>query len=210
MKLRRPSPALVISIAALVAACAGSAVAATVITSKQIKNGTIQNADIRNDTIQSRKLSKGLQNFLAKKPAAASGTKIAYEMVRKAGPENQPPGQVQRVASMTIPAGAYVVTANTIITAFVGGTNPLEALLGSNGSQGATCTLDVAGVQASSLQTIVVNDRQTPATLGMQETRTVGGPSDVTLRCSAAVTWRASETSLIATRVDQIDLKEEK
>jgi hypothetical protein len=209
MKLRRPSPALVISIAALVAACAGSAVAATVITSKQIKNGTIQNADIKNDTIQSRKLSKGLQNVLTKKVPAASATKIAYEMVRKAGPENQPPGQVLRVASMTIPAGAYVITANTIITAFVGGTNPLEALLGSNGSQGATCTLDAAGVDASSLQTIVVNDRQTPATLGMQMTRTVGAPSEVTLKCSAAVAWRASESSIIATKVDQIDLKQE-
>jgi hypothetical protein len=210
MKLRRPSPALIISIAALVAACAGSAVAATVITSNQIKNGTIQNADIKNATIQSGKLSKGLQNVVNKKTPPPSTAKIAYEMVRKAGPENQPPGQVLRVASMTIPAGAYVVTANTIITAFVGGTNILEALLGSNGSQGATCTLDVGGVMASSLQTIVVNDRQTPATLGMQETRTVGAPTEVTLKCSAAVAWRASETSLIATRVDSIDLKEEK
>jgi len=210
MKLRRPSPALVISIVALVAACAGSAVAATVITGKQIRNGTIQGVDIRNNTIQSGKLSKGIQNILKKKAPAASTARNAIEQVRKAGPENQPANQLLRVTSMTIPAGAYVITANTIMTAFVGGTNPLEALLGTNGSQGGTCILDAGGVQASSLQNIVINDRQAPATLGMQLTRTVGAPTEITLKCAAPVAWRSSESSIIATRVDSVEVKEEK
>jgi hypothetical protein len=205
MKLRRPSPALVISIAALVAACAGSAVAATVITSSQIKNGTIQNADIKNDTIRSGKLSKGLQNVLAKKPAATAAPKIAYEIVRKMGPENQPAGQLVRVTSLKVPAGPYVITANTIITAFTGTTNILEALLGSNGSQGGGCVLNAGGVDAASLPTIAINDRQTPATLGMQMTRTLGVPTEILLRCSAALPWRASESSIIATKVDSIN-----
>jgi hypothetical protein len=204
MKLRRPSPALVISIAALVAACAGSAVAATMITSSQIKNGTIQNVDIKNDTIRSGKLSKGLQNVLAKKPAPASTPKIAYETVRKMGPENQPAGQLLRVTSLKVPAGPYVITANTIITAFTGSTNLLEALLGSNGSQGGACVLDAANVDAASLQTIAINDRQTPATLGMQMTRTLGAPTEIVLKCSAALPWRASESSIIATKVDSV------
>jgi len=210
MKLRPPSPALVISIAALVAACAGSAVAATVITSNEIKNGTVQNVDIKKGTIQSGRLSPGVQKILLKKAPAAPSPKIAYEMIRKSGPENQPANQVLRVASMTIQPGAYVITANTIMTAFTGGTNPLEALFGVNGSQGGSCTLDAAGVTAGALQTIAVNDRQTPATLGMQLTRTVSAPSEVTLKCAAAIPWRSSETSIIATRVDSIDLKEEK
>jgi hypothetical protein len=210
MKLRRPSPALVISIVALVAACAGSAVAATVITGKQIRNGTIQGVDIKNSTIQSGKLSKGIQNILKKKAPAAPTARNAIEQVRKAGPENQPANQLLRVTSMTIPAGAYVITANTIMTAFVGGTNPLEALLGTNGSQGGTCILDAGGVQASSLQNIVINDRQAPATLGMQLTRTVGAPTEITLKCAAPVAWRSSESSIIATRVDTVEVKEEK
>jgi len=208
MKLRRPSPALVISIAALAAASGGSAVAATMITTKQIRNGTIQNIDIKSNTITSGKLSKGVQRLLARKPVANAGAnpvaKIAYEKVRRAGPENQPANQLLQVTSLKVPAGPYVVTANTIMTAFTGSTNPLEALLGANGSQGGTCTLDAGGVTSSSLQTIVINDRQTPATLGMQLTRTLPGETDITLKCAAGIPWRASESSIIATRVDSI------
>jgi hypothetical protein len=43
---KRPSPALVVALVAVVLASAGSAVAAGLITSKQIKNGTIQRADL--------------------------------------------------------------------------------------------------------------------------------------------------------------------
>ncbi|HEV7807679.1 MAG TPA: hypothetical protein VGO80_17800 [Solirubrobacteraceae bacterium] len=203
MKLRRPSPALVISIAALVAACAGSAVAATVITSSQIKNETIQNVDIKKGTIQAGRLTTGVQNLLNKK-VPAPAPKIAYEQVRKAGPENQPANVFQEVTTLKVPAGAYVVTANTILTAFTGETNILEALLGSNGSVGGTCILDVGGVTASSLQTIAINDRQTPATLGMQLTRTLGAETVIVLRCAGGIAWRASESTIIATKVDSI------
>ena len=211
MKLRRPSPALVISFVALVAACAGTAVAATVITTKQIRNGTIQNVDIRKSTITSSKLSKGLQNQLkAKAKPAAQPPKIAYEQVRKLGPVNAPANQLTRVTSLTVPAGAYVATANMIMTAFTGTTNILEALAGVNGSQGGTCILDFGGVTAASLQTIAINDRQTPATLGMQLSRTVGAPTEISLRCAAALSWTATESTIIATKVDSITLNVEK
>ncbi|HEV7882000.1 MAG TPA: hypothetical protein VGO81_00440 [Solirubrobacteraceae bacterium] len=213
MKLRTPSPALVISIVALCVALGGSAYAATQITSKEIRNGTIQNVDIKKGTIQSTRLSSGLQNILKKGSSlggssvgGSSANTVATEAIRKSGPENQPAGQLVTVASMTIPPGAYVITANTVMTAFTGTTNILEALFGTNGSLTGTCTLDAAGVGATSLQTIVVNDRQTPATLGMQETRTVGAPMDIKLNCSATIPWRLSETSIIATKVDSITL----
>ncbi len=209
MKLRTPSPALVISIISLCVALGGSAYAATQITSKNIKNRTIQNIDVKQGTLQSSSFSKGVQNLLAKNgastPAASTG-RIAYEAVRKAGPENVPANIIVTVATLTVPAGAYAITANTVMTAFTGTTNPLEALLGTNGSLTGTCTLNAAGVGATSLQTIVVNDRQTPATLGMQETRTVDAPMDVKLDCSATIPWRVSETSIIATKVDSITL----
>ena len=208
MKLRRPSPALVISFIALVAACSGTAVAATLITSKQIRNGTIQNIDIKKGTIQASKLSKGVQASIAKPAAAAP--KPAIEVVRKSGPENQPANQVLRVASLTIPPGAYVITANTVMTAFTGSTDILESLFNTNASVGGTCILDAGGVTARALQTIAINDRQTPATLGMQLTRTVGAPTEVVLNCAAGIPWRTSETSIIATKVDAITLNEEK
>jgi hypothetical protein len=216
MKLRTPSPALVISIVALCVALGGSAYAATQITSKNIKNGTIQNADIKNGTIQSGKLSKGVQNLIAKNGGSSNGASSvagvgqSYEAIRKAGPENQPANTIVTAATLTVPAGAYVVTANTIMTAFTGTTNPLEALFGTNGSLTGSCTLDAGGVTQQSLQTIAVNDRQTPATLGMQLTRTVGAPMDIKLNCSATISWRLSETSIIATKVGAITLTESK
>jgi hypothetical protein len=213
MKLRTPSPALVISIIALCVALGGSAYAATVITSKEIRNGSIQNVDIKKGTIQSTRLSSGVQKLLAKNGGSSlsgssvGGTgQIAYEAVRKAGPENVPANTIVTAATLTVPAGAYVITANTVMTAFTGTTNPLEALFGTNGSLTGTCTLDAGGVGDTSLQTIAVNDRQTPATLGMQETRTVAAPMDIKLDCSATIPWRLSETSIIATKVGSITL----
>jgi hypothetical protein len=210
MKLRTPSPALVISIIALCVALGGSAYAATVITSKQIKNGTIQNIDVKKGTLQSSAFSAGVQNLIKGKSSNTASSvatgQIAYEAVRKAGPENVPANAITTVETLTVPAGAYVITANTVMTAFTGSTNPLEALFGTNGSLTGTCTLDAGGVAANALQTIVVDNRQTPATLGMQETRTTGAPMDIKLNCSATIPWRTSESSIIATKVGSITL----
>lgn len=215
MKLRTPSPALAVSIIALGVALGGSAYAATQITSKDIRNGTIQNADIKKGTIQTNRLSSGVQRILkggaglgGSSVGGSSTGRVGYEAIRKSGPENQPANQVITVATLTVPAGAYVIAANTIMTAFTGTTNPIEALFGTNGSQSGTCTLDAGGVDAKALQTIVVNDRQTPATLGMQLTRTVSAPMDIKLQCGAGVPWRVSETSIIATKVDSLTLNE--
>lgn len=208
MKLRPPSPALAISITALVIACTGSAVAATIITSSQIRNGTIQNVDIKNSTIGLGKLSKGTQNLINAKKSPAPAGRIAYEAVRKAGPEGVPANVITTVATLTVPAGAYSVSANMIMTAFAGESNPLQSLLGANGSLGGTCTLDAGGPVHSSTGTIIVDNRQTPTTLSMQLTRTVGAPTDFLLKCSANAPWRASESSIIATSVDSISLKE--
>jgi hypothetical protein len=208
MKLRPPSPALAISITALVIACTGSAVAATIITTSQIRNGTIQNVDIKNSTIGLGKLSKGAQNLINAKKSVAPTGRVAYEAVRKAGPESVPANVITTVATLTVPAGAYSVSANMIMTAFAGETNPLQALLGANGSLGGTCTLDAGGPVHSSTGTIIVDNRQTPTTLSMQLTRTVGAPTDFLLKCSANAPWRASESTIIATSVDSVSLKE--
>jgi hypothetical protein len=208
MKLRPPSPALAVSIVAVVIACTGSAVAATLITSSQIRNGTIRGVDIRDGTILSKKLSKGTQDLIKRRGSAAPTGRIAYEAIRKAGPEGVPANVITRVATLTVPAGAYSVQANMVMTAFAGETNPLEALLGANGSLGGTCTLNAGGPTHSSTGTIVVNDRQTPTTLSMQLTRTVGAPTEFFLECSANAPWRGSETSIIATSVDSVTLAE--
>lgn len=205
MKLRSPSPALLISMVAVVIASTGSAVATTMITGKQIRNGTVTGADIKDGSLLSKELSKGTQSLL--RSSGGSGL-VAYEAVRKAGPEGVPADVITRVATLTVPAGAYSVQANMVMTAFAGPTNPLEALLGANGSLGGTCTLNAGGPTHSSTGTTVVNDRQTPTTFSMQLTRTVGAPTEFFLECSSNAPWRASETSIIAVSVDDIALTE--
>lgn len=220
MKLRRPSPALVISITALVVACAGSAYAATIITSSNqikngvvqsadIKNGSVQNVDIRKSTITETRLSAGLLKRIGpgNKPNPDS---IAYEARRAAGPENLPPNVGIKVASLQVPAGAYVVTAKTVMTTLPDPQNPIEALFQDNTVQGGRCALDAAGDGDQALQNVLIIQRQAPATLTMQVTRTVGAPSEFSLVCATAgkFAWRLSETSIIATKVGSIVLSD--
>lgn len=56
---RRPSPALILATAAIVAGGAGSATAASLITGKQIKNDTVASADIKNGSLTSSDIKKG-------------------------------------------------------------------------------------------------------------------------------------------------------
>jgi hypothetical protein len=82
MKFKRPSASMVVALIALVMAMGGSAVAASLITSKQIKNGTIQTADI----------SKKAQNALKGKtgatgPAGPAGPAGAQGPAGVAGPK---------------------------------------------------------------------------------------------------------------------------
>ncbi len=217
MKLRRPSPSLVISIIALTVACTGTAIAATIITSttqikngvvtsSDVKDGSLQNMDLKKSTITESRLSPGVVKKLDKAPAA-TGTQSVFEIIRAAGPESQPANVLAKVVTLTVPAGAYSITAKTVMTALVGPQNPIEALVQANGSLGGRCRLDAAGVADESLQNIVITGRQTPATFYMQLTRTVGAPSDITLECTGAIQFRLSATSIIATKVSAIDLK---
>jgi len=203
MKLGPPSPALVISCIALVAACAGTAYAATKVTSsKQIKNGIILSADIKDGSIQGKDIRNGtITANKLKSPSAAGGAQTAYQAVRRAGPEGQPANTVVKVASLAVPAGSYIVTASTVMTALPGAQNPL---LPERDSPSGRCRLDVAGDETTSLQNVVVNSKSTPGTLYMQATRTIGAPSEFFLECSAGSSFRLSETSIIATQVGSI------
>lgn len=71
----KPSPSLLVSCLALVIASAGTATAATLITTAQIKDGTIQGRDLRKGTITANRLSPELQATIASSagPAGAVG-----------------------------------------------------------------------------------------------------------------------------------------
>jgi hypothetical protein len=206
MKLRRPSPALVISCIALIVACAGTAYGAVVITeSSQIKDGAVRSADIRNGTVSGADIKNGTitQNKLKTPVAAApAGPSTTYHALRKLGPIAQPANQLIRAATLSVPPGAYRVTASTIITTNLGPQGLLDPLPGVGGR----CRLDAAGDATESLQNVVVERRTTPATLYMQTTRTVGAPAEFFLECTAGSPFTLTETSIIAERVSDIAL----
>jgi hypothetical protein len=211
MKLRRPSPALVISCGALAAACTGTAVAATVISSSsQIKNGAVSGVDIRNGTIRSGDIAKGTiqesrlsKGVVTKLGGAAAGGSAVYEAQRKTGPGGQPASVGIKIASLSVPAGAYMVTASTVLTAQPG---PQNSLLPERDSPAGRCRLDLAGDVSESQQNVVVNSKTAPATFYMQGTRTVAGPSEFSLECAAGSPFSTSETTIIATKVSNLQV----
>lgn len=61
-RMRRPSPAMILAVAALVVACAGGAVAASsvlVTTSRQIKPGVILGSDLHRNTVNGTRITDG-------------------------------------------------------------------------------------------------------------------------------------------------------
>ena len=90
---RRPSPAMIVAMLALIAALAGTATAASLIKSKDIKNGTIRGKDIHKKTIPASKLTKAARNSLKgqrgpqglRGPAGAKGGALGFALVRGDG-----------------------------------------------------------------------------------------------------------------------------
>ena len=119
--LCRPSPSLMVAIAAVGIASTGSAVAASLITTKQIKNGTIQLVDISKKTREALQGGRGPQGPPG--PAGANGT------IGKDGAQGVPgpPGVAEIITtdtglnkltgnkdimSLTLPAGSWMIHAH--------------------------------------------------------------------------------------------------
>ena len=234
MKISRPSPALIVATVALVVACAGTATAASVliknssqiatgaVTSSDVKNSSLTGIDIKNkaikggdiadktvtgskvkdNTIDASKLAPAVRNTLQGQGLTAQ------EAVRKAGPENVAAGGATVARIATLQPGTYLVTAKTTITG-VAGDLGLGELLRPNKTASAECTLEVGGDVDKSRTVVASPGAETPGTINMQMTRTIGTPTDAILSCSVTnVPWRASDTSIVAlklqgsTRVD--------
>lgn len=207
MKLarRRPSPALIVAIIALVVALGGTGYAQVVriTSSSQIKNGVIRGADVRKGTLTLSKLSTGTQRIVRRGSGAGAGGTTAIEAFRKAGPEGQPANVVVKVASLkAVPAGTYLVTAKTVMTPSVGDTNLLEGLFDAQDAAGGHCKIDTKDDVDETRAPIIVAGRQTPAALYMQITRSIGATTDFDLLCDANAPWRTSDTTIIATKLD--------
>lgn len=202
MQSRKPSPALVISIIALVAALGGTAVATTAMisSSSQIKNRTIRGVDLRNGTITSKQISKStLQNVVG---SSVEPGNAAIESHRLTGPD-MPKGGSATVIELALQPGVYAVFAKSVITPFRSDNGLLELLGRDDRIVAGECNLDVSGTGDFSSEQLAGFGSAGAVTLNAQVTRTLDGPGKATLTCktSEPVHWQASNSSIIAMRV---------
>lgn len=202
MQSRKPSPALVISIIALVAALGGTAVAAKVLitSSSQIKDRTVRGVDLRDGTITSRQISKStLRNVVG---SSVESDTAAIEAHRLTGPD-MPTGGSQQVLELALKPGVYAVFAKTVITPFRSDNGLLELLGRDDRIVAGECNLDVTGTGDFSSEQLAGFGSAGAVTLNTQVTRTLDAPGKATLTCktSEPVHWQASNSSIIALRV---------
>ncbi|MFL5843804.1 MAG: hypothetical protein ACJ762_03855 [Solirubrobacteraceae bacterium] len=205
MKSHRPSPALVVSIVALIVALGGTAVAAKVLitSSAQIKNRTISGLDLKDGAITKRQISKSTLSSLKAAPSSGGSSDTqALESHRQTGPDVAAGGS-QQVASLALQPGVYAVFAKTTITPFITDDGLLDTLFKDEKTRAAECNLDVSGTGDFATAPIVGPGSTNPATLNVQATRTLDGPGSATLTCKTAAQahWQASNTSIIALKV---------
>src|SRR3954471_18846131 len=198
--IRRPSPALVVSIVALVMSCGGTAAAAhfLVTSSKQIKDGAVTSADIRDHSLTARDLAAGAV------PAATVATGgAATEAYRKTGPELTKGGSAT-VATLDLPAGAYAIFSKVNLAPSVSDAGLLNTLLKDNKTIEGRCRLHAAGDVDESAGALVSPGSENVLMLSEQITRTLAEPGRVTLSCRADnAPWHASDASIVAVAVDR-------
>ena len=76
-------------------------------TGKQIKDNSITSADVKNFTVGKGDLAKGILESTKATPLNS----IGYQAERDAGPADVAPGDYVVVATLNVPAGAYVINA---------------------------------------------------------------------------------------------------
>jgi hypothetical protein len=204
MKLHRPSPAMVVSIIALIVALGGTAVATTkllITSTSQVKDGVLTGKDLRDGSVASRDLSRSLLVHVLQGPSSGSSDTSAVEAHRLTGPDVTKGGKAP-VASLDLQPGVYAVFAKVNMTPNVTDQGLLDTLFKSNKTIIGSCTLDVAGTGDYTAGALVSPGSQNPLTLSTQVTRTLDQPATATLTCQAdQVPWRAADASIIAMRV---------
>lgn len=143
---RKPTPSFAVSVVALVFAAGGTATAAAVIDSSDIKNNSVTSADIKNSSVQGKdlkngtitlgKISKSARDSLKGQNGAngqngapgapgqqgAQGPQGPRGVVTPAyftnGNKNIPagPSSTQIIEGDPIPAGKYVITGKTVLS----------------------------------------------------------------------------------------------
>ena len=198
MKLRMPSPALAVALLALVVALSGSAVAASLITGSQIKNGTIQLNDLSKKAIAKLRGKQGARGLTgAQGLPGAQGLQGGQGVAGPVGPSEvftfrhetgielpSAPLSAKLAPGKYVIFGRVEVNNNGVLTErpqcrLTAETDQDQALLGT--SQGAT------------------NDDTADVTLMVTHTFAAAGA--VTLGCESGVPTSLEDVSVTAIRV---------
>ena len=168
---------------ALFAALSGTSYAALQVTGKQIKDNSITSTDVKNFTVGKGDLAKGILESTKATPLNS----IGYQAERDAGPADVAPGDYVVVATLNVPAGAYVINA--------------KADLSSSQLDGGRCQL-VAGSKGDAAAR-GLRSNGTPEALNLQVANTFAAPSAITLSCKTTDgNWTATDSKILAVKVD--------
>jgi hypothetical protein len=208
--MRRPSPALALSLVALFVSLGGTAMAARVLitSSKQLKNGVVTNAKVRKGTLRADRLSAAARAAL--RGAAGhdgaqgvpgppgkdgqSGVSFARRTYRTSGPTSVPGnGTYATVATMhALDAGSWVVMATSTVSA---------------GGNITTCRLAVGADSTTSEGFVSAAAYEQQHALLL--TTTLSSASDAVLQCkNGAQPWGATATQIVAIKLDTIPAPE--
>ncbi len=188
-----------VALLALFVALGGTATAAKILinNTNQIKNGTITRQDLAKDVINSGRIQDGAikaQDLSAKVQSSVGGQ--ALEAHRQSGPDNVAENAGETVATLdAIPAGSYVFIAKSTLTA----PSQDNGILDPGDSLGGHCELTVEDDNDEARALIGGPGANSPGTLNLQLSRTLGNGGDAKLECDVTnAPWRADDSSIIA------------
>jgi hypothetical protein len=207
MKISRPSPALIVSIVAVVIACAGTATAASVLikNSSQVKAGSINGSDIANRSVSSADLASGAvksSNLSGSVRSALTNSGLqATEVSRRSGPVETTAGNHEIATMAQLAPGTYALFAKTTITPAISSLGLGELLRGTK-TVNAECILKAGGDEDHGRQTIASPYSVSPSTVNLQMTRSIDVATDVKISCDVNdYKWSATDTSIIALKL---------
>lgn len=152
---RRPSPGTVIACVALVLACGGSATAASLITSAQVKDESLTGADVRDGSLARADLAASARSSATRRgPRGPRGRRGLRGLAGAPGPQGIPGAQGPQGPPGAALAYAHVRMDGTLDTGRSRGVGRV-----TRPQVGRYCFYDVAGIQRNIVATL---DNVTP------------------------------------------------
>lgn len=231
MRISRPSPSLVVSIIALVVACAGTATAASVVlikNSAQVKAGALSGTDLADKTVKNVKLSTNSVDARAiakgavstselkagavgtdqlapgvKSALSAAGTSSNFVATEavRADGPSSGAGPADVASVKALGIGTYLITATTTLAPTATDAGLVPELLKGSKNGEGHCRLDAAGDLADGYAPIAAPYALFSNTINLQITRTLSAPADIKLTCESNIGWKAGDTSIVALKL---------